>query len=225
MRSDCGDSGVGVSDLSVMERMAVAIWDKTLLAGALVVPVLLACRQTPERVTEPVGSEKERLVRLGSEVSEALMKELKTALGQAMSQGGARAAIEVCSERAVELTEGISAAYPGLEVKRTSLKYRNPRNAPDDLEKAALAFFETEQKRQQALSPFFLQKIADENGVSYRYYQPLKVGGMCLGCHGKADRLNPDAVTILQKIYPEDRASGYEEGDFRGVISVTVTDL
>lgn len=205
--------------------MTVAIWERLLLTGALGVPVLLACGQASKRVIEPFGSEREELVRLGSEVSGALMRELKTALGQAMSQGGARAAIEVCSERAIELTDGISTAYPRLQIKRTSLKYRSPRNAPDELEKIALEFFETEHRKRQALSPFFLQKIADESGVFFRYYQPLEVGGMCLGCHGKSDRLNPDVVKILEEIYPEDRASGYEEGDFRGVISVTVRDL
>ncbi len=61
------------------------------------------------------------------------------------------------------------------------------------------------------------------NGSSfYRYYRPLKVGKVCLTCHGPVETLDPELRKTLKELYPEDRATGYRAGDLRGVVSVTL---
>ncbi len=74
----------------------------------------------------------------------------------------------------------------------TSLKPLNPHNAPDELERQALASFEKGET----------EAIAEENfgdAVYFRYMGPLYVEESCLGCHGE---------------------QGYQIGDVRGGISV-----
>lgn len=52
--------------------------------------------------------------------------------------------------------------------------------------------------------------------------KPLVVGGACLACHGPREDIDPDVREVLDRRYPEDEATGYATGDFRGAISVTV---
>ena len=56
----------------------------------------------------------------------------------------------------------------------------------------------------------------------FRYYIPLRIGPMCLQCHGPRDALEPTVRRALDALYPEDRATGYGVGDLRGVVRVTV---
>ncbi len=59
--------------------------------------------------------------------------QLKAALQESMTAGGPVEAITVCSELAPQLASDISRAS-GAKVRRTSLRFRNPGNAPDDWE-------------------------------------------------------------------------------------------
>ncbi|MSU47538.1 MAG: hypothetical protein EXS37_00320 [Opitutus sp.] len=57
----------------------------------------------------------------------------------AVAKNGAEKAIDICHLKALPLTEEIIAGMPRITaVKRTSLRLRNPINAPDDAEKLAL---------------------------------------------------------------------------------------
>jgi hypothetical protein len=55
-----------------------------------------------------------------------------------------------------------------------------------------------------------------------RYYAPLMVAPLCVQCHGAAEALEPGVREILRDRYPDDRATGYAAGDFRGVIRVSI---
>jgi hypothetical protein len=107
----------------------------------------------------------------------------------------------------------------GLALKRTSFRYRNPANAPDKAEEEALLFFESAVRESGSAPSHFVQRLSEEE---LRYYQPLFVGEFCLQCHGDPEGLSPDVQRVLQERYPEDLATGYEAGDFRGVVRVSV---
>ena len=96
---------------------------------------------------------------------------------------------------------------------------RNPDNAPDDAEEAALRYFEDAQLAGGSLPPSYVQRASD---TEYRYYKPLFVGEPCLQCHGDADVLDPAVTTALVERYPTDLATGYAAGDLRGVVRVSV---
>lgn len=78
----------------------------------------------------------------------------------------------------------------------TSLKLKNPDNAPDDFEIEALQDFERGEKEAWRYEE-------DDNQRWFRYMAPLYVEESCLQCHGDL---------------------GYSVGDVRGGISVTLPD-
>jgi hypothetical protein len=49
----------------------------------------------------------------------------------------------------------------------------------------------------------------------FGYAEPIFLKPLCLTCHGES--LAPDVAARINELYPEDRALGFETGDFRGV--------
>ena len=128
----------------------------------------------------------------------------------------------MCSERALKIAEEITRTVPEVvKVKRTSLKYRNPHDAPDSDEKEVLLFYSEKVKTGEKAPPYIVRPLNEGEGV-FRFYKPIFVRKVCLKCHGDGNDVPPDVERVLRKLYPDDRARGYREGDFRGVVSVTV---
>ena len=50
------------------------------------------------------------------------------------------------------------------------------------------------------------------------YVEPIMMQPLCLTCHGQ--ELQPDVAAKLAQLYPEDQATGFADGDFRGVFWV-----
>ena len=106
----------------------------------------------------------------------------------------------------------------GWKIKRVSLKVRNEARAiPDAWEKAALEDFD---KRAAAGEPPMKLEKGEKVGDEYRYVKALPVQPLCLSCHGPSENLSPGIKAALGQHYPNDRATGYSEGQIRGVISV-----
>ena len=54
------------------------------------------------------------------------------------------------------------------------------------------------------------------------FYAPIIVQAKCLTCHGKVNEtMTVKTDSIIKSIYPFDIATGYSEGDVRGVWSIT----
>ncbi len=149
--------------------------------------------------------------------ADALGQRLMEALGEQLGNDGPAAAINVCSEIAPAAASEISGE--GLEIRRTSLRYRNPENAPDAWELAWLKQFE--EKLVGGELPADVHEIDDARG-ELRYLRPIVMGTGCLLCHGAADQLDGEIKRQLADRYPQDRATGYALGDVRGAFSVRV---
>jgi hypothetical protein len=161
-----------------------------------------------------------RIALVGGAAAAQLRERLVGRLTAAIDSGGPERAIEVCATEAFALTADIARDDPRIiEVKRTSTRVRNPRNAPDDLEQQALQVFEAETVAGRQLPEHYVQ--TESPGV-YRYYEPLRIMHLCLQCHGPLVQLQADVQRVLAERYPQDRAVGYGEGDFRGLIRVTL---
>jgi hypothetical protein len=118
------------------------------------------------------------------------------------------------------LTLSVQSSFSeGLSLKRTSYRYRNPLNAPDEAEEEALLFFEEAVLAGGTTPSSFVHQVSEEE---YRYYQPLFLGEFCLQCHGSPEAMDPEVREALAQKYPGDLATGYEAGDFRGVVRVSV---
>jgi hypothetical protein len=135
-----------------------------------------------------------------------------------MQVGGPVNAVDFCSTSARELTAGV-ATEQGLDIKRTSMRYRNPANAPDQDETEALRYYESALAQTGELPGPWVQKAGRDE---YRFYRPLLVAPPCLNCHGSADEIDPAVQAILDERYPDDLATDYAVGDFRGVVRVSV---
>jgi hypothetical protein len=163
---------------------------------------------------------RERVMALGDPAAMALVGTLGGRLNARLAAGGPSGAIDFCATEARTLTDSVSATLgPGWEVKRTTARTRNPRNAPDALEAEALQLFQGLADDGEELPRGHVQQTPDGG---YRYYMPLRIGPMCLECHGPRESLEPEVRGVLDQRYPADQATAYSDGDFRGLIRVTV---
>ena len=48
----------------------------------------------------------------------------------------------------------------------------------------------------------------------------LPTQGLCLNCHGSEDKMAPEVKARLSELYPNDKATGYSEGQIRGALTV-----
>lgn len=143
---------------------------------------------------------------------------LKAELSAAMVDGGPVAAIEVCNLAAPAIAEAASAAH-GWTVGRTSLKLRNPANAPDAWELAVLREFEERKARGE--DPKTLEHaeiVTDGGGQAFRYMKAIPTQAVCTKCHGT--QLDPDVVAQIESLYPHDQARGFVVGDIRGAFTI-----
>jgi len=141
----------------------------------------------------------------GAEILAPFKRELMAALSEGMARGPENA-IGACRLRAPEIAASLS--RDGVRVGRTSQRLRNPSNAPPDWVAPLLdAYGEAPAER----SPRVVALGDDRRG----YVEPIFVQSLCLTCHGTAV---PGAIAAkLAALYPEDQATGYREGDFRGL--------
>jgi len=139
-------------------------------------------------------------------------------LMEAMQEGGPTEGISVCRQVAPQIAEDIS-AETGWSVGRTSLKLRNPDNAPDEWERAVLEHFEARRAAGEPASELVYHETVQEDGEEvFRFMRAIPTGGLCLTCHGS--ELGGDIQHALERLYPEDQAVGYSEGDVRGAFTI-----
>jgi len=143
---------------------------------------------------------------------------LKAALVVAVESGGPLHAIGVCNMDAPAIVASQSVAFRG-RVGRTSLRCRNPANAPDSWEHDVLNAFEVRLAAGEGISGIDHAEVVRENGRTvFRYMKAIPTGGVCLTCHG--DDLDPEIAAAIDARYPDDQARGFAMGDIRGAFTV-----
>lgn len=138
-------------------------------------------------------------------------KNLMGKLTEGMKKGSVNA-FNTCNLLAPGITK--SAATKKFTVGRTSMRYRNPKNAPQIWMDAILADY-TKSDAKNVMAP---RVIKLENGHQ-AYVEPIYVKEMCLNCHGA--NIKMEIKELLNTHYPQDRAKNYKEGEFRGLFWVT----
>ena len=144
---------------------------------------------------------------------------LKTRMESAVADSGLVGAITVCSIEAVPIAETIS-VEEGVMVGRTSLRFRNPRNAPDDWERGILAEFAVRLEKGEEiaeLDAWVIDESADGHHT-FRYMKAIPTAPLCLSCHGAT--VEDQVAAKIAALYPEDNALGFAEGDIRGAFTV-----
>lgn len=147
------------------------------------------------------------------------MEQLQGELQGAMKAGGPVNAIDVCKLKAPAIAQSLSAKH-GWEIARTSLKTRNPANAPDAWESKVLNDFAARQAKGEDVKPMaHFEAVETDGAKTFRFMKAIPTGEVCLKCHG-AD-IAADVKAKLQEAYPDDKATGYKLGDVRGAFIIT----
>ena len=155
-----------------------------------------------------------------AELVQAYAGKLKTALNSAIQAGGAEGALEVCNKQAPAIAAEIS-RDSGWSVARTSLKPRNAASAPDDYERKIMEDFEARIAKGEKAADLASAEIVDQNGKVFRFVKAIPTGAVCLTCHG--ENVAPALKQKIAALYPRDQATGYKEGDMRGVFTLKKT--
>jgi hypothetical protein len=140
---------------------------------------------------------------------DALFNELSTRLLAAMSNGGPAKAIEVCSKLAPKLAKDVGEQHQ-VSIGRTAIRLRNENNRPPAWAEPLLKDLPTK------------PVIQDLNDGSTGVLFPILLKVQCLTCHGPDDKIASDIRTELARLYPNDKATGFQEGDLRGWFWVEV---
>ena len=119
-------------------------------------------------------------------------------------------------------------AVPGqpavTAIRRTSLQLRNPANAPDAADLAALELIRNQLERGDDVASELVQRVTlPGQRPEWRIYRPLVTLKECLECHGRADALAPGVADTLKVFYRSDQAVDYRTGSWRGLMRVSIT--
>lgn len=191
---------------------------KIITAIILVVLMSGSCNQgTPENQSPQVTAQQpvdfEGLKIKGTDITTQSFFALSGKLKAALEQGGVPNALEYCKISAYPLIDSLSELNHAT-IRRTSLKLRNSDNAPSPRESAVLKQFESSFGLSLDVEPF----VEDLGEAGVNYYGPIWVQKNCLQCHGVVgETLTTANNDLVRTLYPNDTATGYSEGDFRGM--------
>ena len=133
-------------------------------------------------------------------------------------------AVSVMHLKSMELPKPVAGRPTITAIKRTSLLIRDPLNAPDAADTAALNKIHSQLMADQLPDKMLVQKIERAGQpVEWRVYRPIGASQSCLACHGDPKTFRPGVKTALDLLYPEDKAVDYSVREWRGIIRVSMT--
>jgi hypothetical protein len=139
----------------------------------------------------------------------AALQPFKMNLKAALTEGlaiGEEAAIRACRLQAPELAAQASSSE--VRVGRTSHKLRNRGNAPRRWMQAMLDVY-------LAAPDASTARVVRLESGGVGYVEPIHMQTLCLACHGEA--VAPAVAARIEELYPEDQATGFSAGEFRGL--------
>ena len=193
----------------------------TIFAVGAFLITALSCQKEQTQVTENTATEipaekneavpdDEILKNYAAEAQQLLGSQLK----QKIAEGGPENALEFCNINAIPLTDSISKKYT-VTIKRVSDQYRNPDNAANPQEIAVITTYKA------MLAAGKMPEGLLKDGY---YYSPIVTNAMCLQCHGTPGKeMTEQTHKKIKSLYPDDKATGYDVDELRGIFSIAVT--
>lgn len=194
---------------------------------ALALAWLAGCSKAPEATpsTPPIGplsaETRNAAVQRGKAVVAETFSLLSSNLQSAIQQGGISNALPFCSLAASPLTAGMAGKH-GVTIRRVTHKARNPTGQADPVELAILQQFEAALRAAAATNPPPL--VTNLTADTVTFFAPIVLNNeLCLKCHGEPGKdIAPENVAVIQRLYPQDRATGFKLGDLRGAWRIDV---
>ncbi|MGI9341484.1 MAG: Tll0287-like domain-containing protein [Gammaproteobacteria bacterium] len=154
------------------------------------------------------GSERDRVAVDPAQLLAGFKQQLQGALKAGLAEGPV-AAIAACSIEAPKIAA--AASRDGIRVGRASHRLRNPANtAPAWVAPILAAYVDNPTD----LEPRTVELDAGRAG----YVEPIVMQPVCSTCHGKS--VGPEIAARIAELYPDDRATGFDVGELRGVFWV-----
>jgi Protein of unknown function (DUF3365) len=153
------------------------------------------------------------------ELAHAYSEKLRAGILKALKEGGPVGAIGACNTLAPELNTSITDSST-FEISRTSMRVRNPDNAPDAWEQAILEQFQklfAAGGDTKAIESYDVV-TTQEGQRLFRYMRPITMREPCLVCHGP--NVAQDVKAEIAKYYTDDKAVGFNLGELRGAFSL-----
>lgn len=154
----------------------------------------------------------------GDKISLAAQRALGGQLKKAIMEYGPSYALQFCNTAAYQMLDTLKTDL-NVSIKRASLRVRNPKDAPSDIERKILE----EYKEQLAVGKEPEVKVEVLSSKQVLYARPIILDNpMCLNCHGKVgSQVSDETYNLIQKLYPKDKAINHQMGDLRGIWSIT----
>ena len=173
---------------------------------------LVSCQSSSSEqnntATDESNSKSRDYLTEGRKITATAFAALSGKLQTAMQEGGVVNAVSYCNLAALPLIDSLSKAN-NVSIRRTSLKYRNPVDAPTETETKVLDTFADQLQKEKPLSPIVIE---------HNFYAPIMIAQPCLKCHGKiGETLAESDYRHIIKTYPKDKAIDYVPGDLRGM--------
>jgi hypothetical protein len=144
----------------------------------------------------------------GAELLAPFKANLKDALVSGMQDGPVNA-ISACRTEAPHISTELS--VDGVVMGRSSHKLRNQGNVAPSWAKPIIDGYVVDSTQRTPAAV----ELGDGR---YGYVEPIMMQPLCLTCHGSD--VHPDVAAKISELYPDDEATGFSEGDFRGVFWV-----
>lgn len=180
--------------------------------------VLSACKtDTKKNKEDTVKTETQDSIYAATGLKYAMTT--KATLGKnlmvAIQSKGTAHAFEFCNTKATVLTDSMAVAQ-NAKISRVSDKPRNPYNQANAEE---LAYIET--FKAQLANRVQTKGIIKKRNGNVHYYYPISTNKMCLQCHGTPQKqIKREVLTLIDRLYPEDKAKDYDENQVRGIWNV-----
>lgn len=181
------------------------------VACILFAGIFFACQpKSGSKINAEVYS---RFQNAGNEISNTTQGVLLANVGKAIQNGGPVNAVSFCNLNASGIVDSLNRIY-NCKISRVSAKNRNPQNALQS---------ETDKEIWNYFSARTTKSFPRDTLIAFQgemvYYKPIKTGmETCLKCHGIPNQdIDTETYELLQKLYPNDLATGYRLNDFRGL--------
>lgn len=158
---------------------------------------------THSNLTAHQQEQQARAIKAQTKLLRVLQQELQHAISDPAK------AISVCKKRGDLLARSIGQEM-NVRIGRTSAKIRNLNNVPPVW---AAEWVQQRHDRRLVVS-------LPNSGLGL--LSPIMTKSICINCHGKQGKIDPDVFAEILSLYPDDMATGFSVGELRGYVWVEV---